>query len=58
MKNLKIKNKVINNFLQCRSQMVLQDEQTGFWCHTLLKDVPEKIRLQNKGKNRLLSILF
>ena len=30
--------------------MVLQDEQTGFWCHTLLMDVPEKIRFKLKGK--------
>ena len=29
--------------------MVLQDEETGFWCHTLLMDVPDKIRLQDKG---------
>ncbi len=30
--------------------MVLQDEQTGFWCHTLLKDIPEKILFGLKGK--------
>ena len=30
--------------------MVLHDEQTGFWCHTLLMDVPEKIRYELKGK--------
>ena len=28
--------------------MVLQDEQTGFWCHTLLIVNPDKIRFQMK----------
>ena len=30
--------------------MILQDEQTGFWCHTLLVENPYKIRFENKGK--------
>ena len=29
--------------------MVLSDEQTGFWCHTLQMNVPEKIRYEPKG---------
>ena len=29
--------------------MVLKDEQTGFWCHTLQMNVPEKIRYEPKG---------
>ena len=32
--------------------MVLQDEQTGFWCHTLLMGVPKKLRFNLKGKIR------
>ena len=30
--------------------MILQDEQTGFWCHTLLVENPYKIRFEYKGK--------
>ena len=41
--------------------MILQDEQTGFWCHTLLIENPSKIRFRYKGKiryGREFSIIF
>ena len=30
--------------------MILQDERTGFWCHTLMIDLPEKMRYNAFGK--------
>ena len=30
--------------------MVIRDEQTGFWCHSLQMNASESIRYQPKGK--------
>ena len=30
--------------------MIIRDEQTGFWCHSLQMNASESIRYQPKGK--------
>ena len=29
--------------------MIIKDEMTGFWCHTLQHNIKEKLRFKTKG---------